>query len=381
MSGVRRHLTTWSSGNPDTTRRPKSRRTRHGLNSYAGYDTAHTRAAVGQRGPRGWLRVSGRGRGVVPPWNSDQRHCRPARWPVVLCRVQSSHAAGSHGERHAGAAARGRAGHRNGATRRGEARRAIRRVHLYRAGRDPSRRALDGRRKRAACAHAVGRDCGPSARMALASVLGDEPVVHDIGANDFRDVRRDGERLVLIGHEDLGVPAVDACGSPAACEALTRDLLGAGAAELGASALEALRIEAGTPRFGIDMTEDTIPLEAGIEARAISMTKRVLCRPGGHHPYPPPGARPRGQTAGRVEHRGHERAGARFAAGGRRATGSAFSPVQPSRPRRGTRSPSVDVQRDVAGARHGGDGGGDDRARKRGGAAVRRPFRLGHAPV
>ena len=30
------------------------------VDSYAGYDTAHTRAAVGQRGPRGWLRVSGR---------------------------------------------------------------------------------------------------------------------------------------------------------------------------------------------------------------------------------------------------------------------------------------------------------------------------------
>jgi folate-binding protein YgfZ len=38
-------------------------------------------------------------------------------------------------------------------------------------------------------------------------------------------------------------------------------------------AVEALRIEAGTPRFGADMTHETIPLEAGIEGRAISMTK------------------------------------------------------------------------------------------------------------
>src|SRR5258707_12007550 len=36
---------------------------------------------------------------------------------------------------------------------------------------------------------------------------------------------------------------------------------------------EAIRIEAGVPRFGRDMNEDTIPLEAGIEARAISFTK------------------------------------------------------------------------------------------------------------
>jgi folate-binding protein YgfZ len=34
-----------------------------------------------------------------------------------------------------------------------------------------------------------------------------------------------------------------------------------------------LRIEAGRPRFAVDMETDTIPLEAGIEDRAISMTK------------------------------------------------------------------------------------------------------------
>jgi folate-binding protein YgfZ len=36
---------------------------------------------------------------------------------------------------------------------------------------------------------------------------------------------------------------------------------------------EVLRIESGRPRFGVDMDTDTIPLEAGIEDRAISMTK------------------------------------------------------------------------------------------------------------
>jgi tRNA-modifying protein YgfZ len=33
------------------------------------------------------------------------------------------------------------------------------------------------------------------------------------------------------------------------------------------------RIEAGRPKFLVDMTADTIPLEAGIEDRAISLTK------------------------------------------------------------------------------------------------------------
>jgi folate-binding protein YgfZ len=55
--------------------------------------------------------------------------------------------------------------------------------------------------------------------------------------------------------------------------------------------LDALRIEVGRPRFGVDMTEETIPLEAGLLDRAISTTKgcyvgqeiviRVLHRGGG----------------------------------------------------------------------------------------------------
>ena len=36
---------------------------------------------------------------------------------------------------------------------------------------------------------------------------------------------------------------------------------------------DALRIEAGVPQFHRDMDEETIPLEAGIEARAISFNK------------------------------------------------------------------------------------------------------------
>jgi len=47
----------------------------------------------------------------------------------------------------------------------------------------------------------------------------------------------------------------------------------AGAVPAQPDAIAAARIEAGYPVFGIDMTEDTIPLEAGIEDRAISFTK------------------------------------------------------------------------------------------------------------
>lgn len=37
--------------------------------------------------------------------------------------------------------------------------------------------------------------------------------------------------------------------------------------------LEVLRVEAGIPKFGVDMDENTIPIETGLESRAISYTK------------------------------------------------------------------------------------------------------------
>lgn len=65
----------------------------------------------------------------------------------------------------------------------------------------------------------------------------------------------------------------------------------AGATLMPAEALEFARIEAGRPDFLVDMDADTIPLEAGIEDRAISFTKgcyvgqevivRILHRGGG----------------------------------------------------------------------------------------------------
>lgn len=68
-------------------------------------------------------------------------------------------------------------------------------------------------------------------------------------------------------------------------------LEGAGTIALETDVWLALRIEAGRPVFGIDMTSETIPLEAGLRERAISETKgcyvgqeviiRVLHRGGG----------------------------------------------------------------------------------------------------
>lgn len=43
--------------------------------------------------------------------------------------------------------------------------------------------------------------------------------------------------------------------------------------EIDLDTFEVIRIERGVPKFLVDMTQDTIPLEAGIEDRAISFTK------------------------------------------------------------------------------------------------------------
>ena len=47
----------------------------------------------------------------------------------------------------------------------------------------------------------------------------------------------------------------------------------AGLTEINLDTFEVIRIERGVPRFLADMSDDTIPLEAGIEDRAISFTK------------------------------------------------------------------------------------------------------------
>ena len=61
-------------------------------------------------------------------------------------------------------------------------------------------------------------------------------------------------------------------------DALARALAAHGAIAISEELAEALRIEAGRPAFTVDMTEDTIPLEAGLLERSISTTKG--CYPG-----------------------------------------------------------------------------------------------------
>jgi tRNA-modifying protein YgfZ len=72
---------------------------------------------------------------------------------------------------------------------------------------------------------------------------------------------------------DAGEPGFDVYVERPHLAALTSRLGAAGVVEVDSETAEALRIEAGIPLFGRDMDEETIPLEAGIEPRAISFTK------------------------------------------------------------------------------------------------------------
>jgi folate-binding protein YgfZ len=105
------------------------------------------------------------------------------------------------------------------------------------------------------------------------------------------DVEFQDAPVVVAGACDLGVPGYDVyCAAERVTDVVAR-LFGAGAHDITADAWDTLRIEAGLPLFGVDMDTDTIPLEAGLEARAISQSKgcyvgqevviRILHRGGG----------------------------------------------------------------------------------------------------
>jgi tRNA-modifying protein YgfZ len=82
-----------------------------------------------------------------------------------------------------------------------------------------------------------------------------------------------GVSVALARIDQLGVPGFVIFTDAQQQDEVIRAIAGAGALHATPATLEAARIEARYPVFGVDMTSDTIPLEAGIEDRAISLTK------------------------------------------------------------------------------------------------------------
>jgi folate-binding protein YgfZ len=84
---------------------------------------------------------------------------------------------------------------------------------------------------------------------------------------------RPAEAGLVARSDEFGVLGFDVIVPAALKDEAVRRALEAGAVPIEPALAEAMRIEAGRPLFLVDMGEDTIPLEAGIEDRAISLTK------------------------------------------------------------------------------------------------------------
>jgi folate-binding protein YgfZ len=109
---------------------------------------------------------------------------------------------------------------------------------------------------------------GPSAARMIERATG-MPVA-DL-ANQYDNITSGS--LTIVRDAALGLPGYDVYVPTSDRDAVGAALVEAGAVKAGEEIGETLRIEAGRPRFGIDMSTDTIPLEAGLESRAISFTK------------------------------------------------------------------------------------------------------------
>ena len=90
-------------------------------------------------------------------------------------------------------------------------------------------------------------------------------------ANALRDFN--AAPVTIVRSDDFGVDGFDLFVPREAEGSLRTALNAAGASEIAADAADVCRIEAARPLWGVDMDGETIPLEAGIEGRAISLTK------------------------------------------------------------------------------------------------------------
>jgi tRNA-modifying protein YgfZ len=82
-----------------------------------------------------------------------------------------------------------------------------------------------------------------------------------------------GAGLRRFSNGRRGAPCVDVLVPADGADALSAALVAAGAADLGADDLEALRILGGLARYGADMDRSRLPMEAGLTRAALSFTK------------------------------------------------------------------------------------------------------------
>jgi folate-binding protein YgfZ len=106
-------------------------------------------------------------------------------------------------------------------------------------------------------------------------LLDDSPVDRLAALGDHGNIRGfiSGQPAIVTRVTDVGEPGFEIYIERDATGRLKGRLATEGAVELDDQTADVLRVEAGVPEFHRDMDEETIPLEAGIESRAISLTK------------------------------------------------------------------------------------------------------------
>jgi tRNA-modifying protein YgfZ len=116
---------------------------------------------------------------------------------------------------------------------------------------------------------------GPAAADVLSRVSGNITAAQLTALAEYGSLRVDvaGRAATVTRVVDTGEPGFEIYVERALVPELQSRLAELGAAAIDAETADALRLEAGIPVFGRDMDEETIPLEAGIESRAISFTK------------------------------------------------------------------------------------------------------------
>ena len=140
---------------------------------------------------------------------------------------------------------------------------------------DTEPEALEGARRHLET-YKIGREvtiADLTAERAILSLIGPRSV--EIAATAVLPEHA-GEATDVSGVDCFAVGTaggVDLIAKQADAGPLRDALLAAGAVEVGPGAAEVLRIEAGRPRFGAEMSSETMPAEAGIVEDAVSFTK------------------------------------------------------------------------------------------------------------
>jgi len=132
-----------------------------------------------------------------------------------------------------------------------------------------------------ACLSIVGPQAARVMAVGLAALAPESPMPHWRDALDalqpeqaISPVREPSDEPLTVAHNsDLDVQALTVILPANRARGLGAAISTAGALEVGERVWETLRVEAGTPRFGADMDDTTIPIEAGIGERAIDDTK------------------------------------------------------------------------------------------------------------